>query len=307
MGPSTNSSMPTAAAVAAAAATAKIQAMDAVASNAVFGLEKIAKSREGDTNATTSPTALAKSHLSPNSVVTAAATAAATDARPSLPVSPALQAAAAPLQPPQVVTPIMGNLGHIQMSTAAATAAATQAAAKITSVILGQQAAATVTIGKPNAEDVLKKVHEKQQEELQKKLLEEVEPQTLQQQETMSIKGQNARHLVMQRLMRPRDSKVVVLRNMVGPEDVDEMLQEEIQDECSKFGLVERVIIYNEKQTDNENDENADVIVKIFVEFSLSEETEKAKDALNGRYFGGRLVRAEMYDQALFDHGDLSG
>lgn len=35
MGPATNSMMPTAAAVAAAAATAKIQAMDAVASNAV--------------------------------------------------------------------------------------------------------------------------------------------------------------------------------------------------------------------------------------------------------------------------------
>lgn len=38
MGPVVNSSMPTAAAVAAAAATAKIQAMDAVATNAVLGL-----------------------------------------------------------------------------------------------------------------------------------------------------------------------------------------------------------------------------------------------------------------------------
>ena len=38
MGPAVNSSMPTAAAVAAAAATAKIQAMDAVANNAVLGM-----------------------------------------------------------------------------------------------------------------------------------------------------------------------------------------------------------------------------------------------------------------------------
>lgn len=52
---------------------------------------------------------------------------------------------------------------------------------------------------------------------------------------------------------------------MVGPEDVDEMLQEEIQEECSKFGSVDRVIIYNEKQS--EDDEDSDVIVKIFVEF----------------------------------------
>lgn len=162
------------------------------------------------------------------------------------------------------------------------------------------------------------------QEELQKKLMEEGEP-TLQQQESMSIKGTNARHLVMQRLMRPRDSKVVILRNMVGPEDVDETLQEEIQEECSKYGVVEKVIIYKEKQTDNDDDDFDDVIVKIFVEFSMSSgelaaaknfnqklmkiilESDKATNALNGRFFAGRLVKAESYDQALFDHNDFSG
>jgi hypothetical protein len=108
--------------------------------------------------------------------------------------------------------------------------------------------------------------HQKQQEELQKKLLEEAEPQTLQQQENMSIKGQSARHLVMQKLMRKVESRVVILRNMVAPEDVDQSLQEEIQDECSKFGVVERVIIYNERQS--EDDEDPEIIVKIFVEFS---------------------------------------
>lgn len=36
-------------------------------------------------------------------------------------------------------------------------------------------------------------------------------------------------------------------------------------------------------------------------------ESEKACSALNGRYFAGRLVKAESYDQALFDHNDFSG
>lgn len=49
---------------------------------------------------------------------------------------------------------------------------------------------------------------QKIQEELQKKLLEEAEPQTLQQQENMSIKGQSARHLVMQKLMRKTEVSV---------------------------------------------------------------------------------------------------
>lgn len=58
---------------------------------------------------------------------------------------------------------------------------------------------------------------------------------------------------------------MIILRNMVGVEDVDEDLQEEITDECSKFGSVVRVVIYQEKQSE---EDNAEVIVKIFVEFS---------------------------------------
>lgn len=38
-----------------------------------------------------------------------------------------------------------------------------------------------------------------------KQLMDEVEPQTLQQQENISIKGQSARQLVMQKLMRKAD------------------------------------------------------------------------------------------------------
>ena len=69
----------------------------------------------------------------------------------------------------------------------------------------------------------------------------------------------------MQKLMRNETSSIIVLKNMVTPEDVDETLQEEITDECSNYGNVAKVIIYNEKESE---EAGAPAIVKIFVEFT---------------------------------------
>lgn len=52
---------------------------------------------------------------------------------------------------------------------------------------------------------------------------------------------------------------------MVSAEDLDEELEEEVTSECSKYGSVERVIIYQERQG---MEEDAEIIVKIFVVFS---------------------------------------
>ena len=52
---------------------------------------------------------------------------------------------------------------------------------------------------------------------------------------------------------------------MVTSDEVDEELQTEVTEECSRFGEVTRVVIYQERQGE---EENAEVIVKIFVEFS---------------------------------------
>uniref|UniRef100_A0A8D9A4Q6 Poly(U)-binding-splicing factor half pint n=1 Tax=Cacopsylla melanoneura TaxID=428564 RepID=A0A8D9A4Q6_9HEMI len=243
------SHMPTAAAVAAAAATAKIQAMDAVATNAAGVLSKL-----GAPGLLPTPA---------GGIIPPPGIAIPQQIRAPVPILPGL--------------PTMMGAGQQPGAVAQAQEAIRRA----------QEAAQA-----------------KQQEELQKKLMEEAEPITLQAQENMSIKGQSARHLVMQKLMRKVESRVVILRNMVGPEDVDETLQEEIQDECGKYGQVEKVVIYNEKQSD---DEASEVIVKIFVLFSKMQEAEYARDALNGRFFAGRMVRAELYDQALFDHNDFSG
>ena len=60
-------------------------------------------------------------------------------------------------------------------------------------------------------------------------------------------------------------SRVMALLNMVGPEELDEELEMEVTEECGKYGKVVRVIIYQEKQAE---EEDAEIIVKIFVEFA---------------------------------------
>ncbi|EFA03164.1 splicing factor 45 [Tribolium castaneum] len=95
-------------------------------------------------------------------------------------------------------------------------------------------------------------------------------------------------------------SKVVLLKNMVGPGEVDDDLEPEVKDECNtKYGEVTSVIIH---ETQAENPEEA---VRIFVEFRRIESAIKAVVDLNGRFFGGRQVKASFYDTEKFDNLQL--
>ncbi|XP_031575349.1 poly(U)-binding-splicing factor PUF60-like isoform X3 [Actinia tenebrosa] len=184
---------------------------------------------------------------------------------------------------PVIATPVM--------TTAAALTSTTAAVVQLQQ----HQQQSVVAIAQQQAE-----VRAKIEEEAQRKMMEG----SISHEENMSISGSNARYMVMQKLSRKIESKLMVLRNMVGVEDLDEDLEHEVTDECSKFGIVNRVVIYKEKQGE---EEDAEVIVKIFVEFSSTSETEKAVAALDNRWFGGRTIKAEEYDEAKFAAGDLSG
>ncbi|XP_044733744.1 splicing factor 45-like [Chrysoperla carnea] len=88
-------------------------------------------------------------------------------------------------------------------------------------------------------------------------------------------------------------SKIVLLSNVVGPGEVDNDLETEIREECkSKYGDVVKVLIF-ERSATKVADEEA---VRVFVEFKRPEQAMKAIVGLNGRYFGGRTIKANFYN-----------
>lgn len=93
-----------------------------------------------------------------------------------------------------------------------------------------------------------------------------------------------------------KPSRVVCLRNMVGPGDVDDDLEEEVGQECTKYGNVTEVVIF-EVTTPGFPVEEA---VRIFIQFDRVEAATKALVDLSGRFFGGRLIRCAFFDEERF-------
>ncbi|XP_076007290.1 splicing factor 45 [Genypterus blacodes] len=89
-------------------------------------------------------------------------------------------------------------------------------------------------------------------------------------------------------------TKVVLLRNMVGRGEVDEDLEGETKEECEKYGKVAKCVIF---EIAGVLDDEA---VRIFLEFERVESAIKAVVDLNGRYFGGRVVKACFYNLDKF-------
>ncbi|CAK7324432.1 unnamed protein product [Dovyalis caffra] len=97
-------------------------------------------------------------------------------------------------------------------------------------------------------------------------------------------------------------TRVMLLRNMVGPGEVDDELEDEVGSECSKYGTVTRVLIFEITEPNFPREE----AVRIFVQFERSEETTKALIDLDGRFFGGNVVRATFYDEEKFSKNELA-
>ncbi|KAL6991982.1 hypothetical protein U1Q18_010093 [Sarracenia purpurea var. burkii] len=97
-------------------------------------------------------------------------------------------------------------------------------------------------------------------------------------------------------------TRVLLLRNMVGPGEVDDELEDEVGSECAKYGTVTRVLIFEITEPNFPTDE----AVRIFVQFERPEETTKALIDLEGRFFGGRVVKATFYEEERFNKNELA-
>lgn len=97
-------------------------------------------------------------------------------------------------------------------------------------------------------------------------------------------------------------SRVIMLTNVVAPGQVDESLDEEVGEECSKYGNVENILIF--EVTDPQYP--PDQAVRIFVQFENQTAAEVALQDLHGRYFGGRVVSVNYFDEERFERQDLA-
>lgn len=88
------------------------------------------------------------------------------------------------------------------------------------------------------------------------------------------------------------ESPVLLLRNLVGPGEVDAELESEVRDEAGQFGSISKVVIHETQQ-----------YVLIFVLYPGVAEAARARQSLDKRIFAGKLIRALPYPLAKFQAG----
>ena len=100
---------------------------------------------------------------------------------------------------------------------------------------------------------------------------------------------------------------VIVIKNIVGPGEVDSDLKSEVVQECQKYGkILDSKIIDISEKNNNDNVDETDA-VRIFLKFSSITDSQSAVTGLNQRIFGGRVLYSAFFDVAKFDRGELDG
>ncbi|KAA1100933.1 hypothetical protein PGT21_001930 [Puccinia graminis f. sp. tritici] len=96
-------------------------------------------------------------------------------------------------------------------------------------------------------------------------------------------------------------TRIVYLTNVVAVDEVDDELATEIAEEARKHGIVERcfVRIVQREQIDDPSEK-----VRVFILYSGLVGAWKAVKTFDGRFFGGRNIRARFFSENSFTLGD---
>lgn len=100
-------------------------------------------------------------------------------------------------------------------------------------------------------------------------------------------------------LDRKSPTRILLLTNLVGREDMDGELEKETLLEAEQFGKVARCVA---REVPGALDDEA---VRIFIEYKRTEDATKALNELNGRTFGGREIKVRYFEEDAFRRGEF--
>ncbi|OEH75487.1 RNA recognition motif-containing protein [Cyclospora cayetanensis] len=99
--------------------------------------------------------------------------------------------------------------------------------------------------------------------------------------------GERRLSVMIDRMNGQRPSSLIVLKNLVHADEVDDQLKKEIFDQCRKYGQVREVTVHVVEATKE---------VRVFTLFRLPEEANRALRILPHRKFNKKPVQCELYD-----------
>ena len=83
--------------------------------------------------------------------------------------------------------------------------------------------------------------------------------------------------------------RMVILRNLINYEEVDDEFEQEMHSEMKKYGCVVKFMVMKIPE------------VTVYCLYSSEEEAKHSFEILNGRFFGGRRIRAEMSSEEFLE------
>lgn len=97
-------------------------------------------------------------------------------------------------------------------------------------------------------------------------------------------------------------TKVLMITNMIYPEEINAEVHDEIRLECENFGFVNDIKFF---QFTESLEMQIGEKVRVFIEYDSVDSAVKAFEGLYDRYFNERIIRVKFYDEEMYYSGVL--